>query len=38
MLWLVISLMGSMAAMAIMAVDQLNSKMPQRKDIPISWD
>jgi hypothetical protein len=38
MLCVVLGLMGSMAAIAIMAVDELNQKIPQRKDIPFCWD
>jgi hypothetical protein len=39
MFWILVGLMGGMAAMAILSVDQLDGKkIPSRKQEAISWD
>jgi hypothetical protein len=39
MIWMIFGLMMcGMAAMAILAVDQLDGKVPSRKQEAISWD
>jgi hypothetical protein len=39
MIWMIFGLMMcGMAAMAILAVDQLDRKVPSRKQEAISWD
>jgi hypothetical protein len=38
MFWILLGLMGGMAAMAILSVDQLDGKIPSRKQEAISWD
>jgi hypothetical protein len=39
MFWILFGLMGGMAAMAILSVDQLDGKkIPSRKQESISWD
>jgi hypothetical protein len=38
MFWILLGLMGGMAAMAILSVDQLDGKIPSRKQEAVSWD
>jgi len=39
MFWILFGLMGGMAAMAVLSVDQLDGKkIPSRKPEAISWD
>jgi hypothetical protein len=38
MFWIMLGLMCGMAAMAILSIDQLDGKIPSRKQEAISWD